>query len=220
MVQINMLPWRERAREIKRKNFFTALGGVVGFALFIIFLFHLYYDDLIHYQEKRNVFLQNEIAQKQMALDKLRVNKEQQGLIQVKLQFLIGLREKSYHAVQLLNELIKTVPDTITLSKLARDGNALTIEGKAQSDLAVAAFLKSISENAFFAQPVLTGISSQQNSADSETRFFQIKVEQREAETGSPVQMQQTEVKPRGEAFGFVLDIERLQAEEKKRTGH
>lgn len=198
MIQINLLPWRERAREIKKKNFLVTLAGFVGFTLFLILLFHLYYDDLIRYQDKRNTFLQNEIAQKQAEIDKLRANKEQQALIQVKLQFLMGLREKSYNAVQILNEIIKIVPDTITLSKLTRDGYTLTIEGKAQSDLAITAFLKRISEDNFFAQPVLTGISSQQNAANGSERVFQIKVEQREREAVLKPQNEQTDKKENG----------------------
>lgn len=180
MIQINMLPWRERAREIKKKNFIVALGGAVGLTLFIIFIFHMYYNDLIAYQNKRNAFLQSEISQKQMELDELRKNKEQQGVIQVQLQFLMGLREKSYNAVRLLNEILKIVPDAITLSKLQRDGDAITIEGKAQSDLIITAFLKRISQNPFFSQPVLTGISSSANNTESSERYFQIKMEQRD----------------------------------------
>ena len=178
MIQINMLPWRERAREIKKKNFFISLAISIGFALFLIFLFHMYYYDLIAYQDKRNAFLQAEIAEKQTEINELRKNKEQQALIQTKLQFLMGLREKSYRAVRLLNEMLRIVPDSITLSKLARDENAITIEGRAQSELAITAFLKSISEVSIFNQPVLTGINSQQNNTDSAERFFQIKVEQ------------------------------------------
>ncbi len=180
MIQINMLPWRERAREIKKKNFFYTLTGCVGFTLFIIFLFHLYYDDLIRYQDKRNAFLQDEISQKQLEINALRKNKEQQAIIQVKIQFLMGLRETSYNAVRLLNETLKIVPDSIALNKLELNKTAINIEGRAQSDLAITAFLKSISKTAFFSQPVLTGISSPEGKGENNERFFQIKVEQRE----------------------------------------
>jgi type IV pilus assembly protein PilN len=179
MVQINLLPWRERAREIKRKNFFIALAVSVGIAIFVILLFHLYYDDVISYQDKRNLFLQSQISQRQVKIDEIRKKKEEQDAIEVELQFLMGLRSKSYRAVSLLNELLKIVPDTITLSKMNRDGNSITLEGAAQSELAITGFLKSISQSPIFNQPVLAGINSATNSTEGTARFFQIKVEQK-----------------------------------------
>lgn len=199
MIQINMLPWRERAREIKKKNFLVSISIAIGIALFFIFLFHMYYEDLISYQDKRNAFLQGEIAQRQVEIDQLRKDKEQQGVIQTKLQFLMGLREKSYRAVRLLNELLKTVPDSITLSKLERNGNGITIEGRAQSELAITAFLKSISQVSIFNQPVLTGISSQQGTAEAVERFFQIKVEQKEEGIKGKLQTEDTEPGVKGQ---------------------
>jgi type IV pilus assembly protein PilN len=191
MIQINMLPWRERAREIKKKNFVASLSIAIGCTLFVIFLFHMYYDDLVRYQDKRNAFLQGQIAQKQVEIDELRKDKEQQAVIQTKLQFLMSLREKGYRAVRLLNELLKVVPDAVTLSKLERNGNAITIEGKAQSELVITAFLKSISEVSIFNQPVLTGISSRQGATESSERVFQIKVEQKEDKPKIPPQKEE-----------------------------
>lgn len=190
MTQINLLPWRERVREIKKKNFFVALVVAVGFAVFIIFLFHLYYDDLIDYQDKRNAFLQEEIARKQIEINSLRKDKEQQALVKAKLQFIMALREESYQAVRLLNELLQVVPDSITLSKLSRNGNVITLEGKAQSELAITAFLKTLSKVSIFNQPILTGINSQAGNIKTEAteRFFQITVEQR---GGRPVVLPQ-----------------------------
>ena len=177
MVQINMLPWREQARQIKKKNFFVSLAGAIGFTLFIIFLFHVYYDDLIAYQNKRNLFLQTEIGNKQVEINELRKKKEEQDVVESKLQFLMGLRVQSYAAIRLLNELIRIVPDTITLSKMNREDNMITIEGKAQSDLSITAFLKAISQSSLFNQPVLTGISS--GAGEGAEKSFQVKVEQK-----------------------------------------
>jgi len=179
--RINLLPWREQARKVKQKNFFIGLIASIGITLFIIFLFHLYYDDVLAYQDKRNDFLQSRIAQKQLEINALRLKKVEQDAIQEKLQFLIGLRNKSYRAVRLLNEILKTVPNAITLSKLTREDRTITIEGKAQSELAITAFMKSVSQSSIFNLPVLTGINSGANAAEisGSQRYFQLKVEQK-----------------------------------------
>lgn len=179
MIKINMLPWREQARGIKKKNFFVGLAISIGITMFIILLFHIYYNDLIARQDQRNLFLQGQISERQEAINKLREKKEQQKIIENKLQFIIGLREKSYRAIRLLNELLRIVPDTITLGKLFRDGTAITIEGKAQSELAITAFMKSLSQSTVFSQPVLTGITSAGGSEVGTERYFQLKVEQK-----------------------------------------
>lgn len=180
MVHINMLPWREQARKIKKKNFFISLMVAMGVTFFIIFLFHMYYDALIAYQDRRNAFLQEQISKKQLEIDVLREDKKQQDNIQAKLQFLFALREQSYHAVRLLSELLKIVPDTITLSKLQREGRAIVIEGKAQSELSITAFLKSISQDPVFNQPALTAINTGPVTEGASERYFQVKVEQKE----------------------------------------
>lgn len=179
MVQINMLPWREQARQIKKKNFFVSLAGAIGFTLFIIFLFHVYYDDVIAYQSRRNAFLESQIGQKQLEINGLRAKKEELNVIQNKLQFIMGLRVKSYRAVRLLNEIIKVVPDTITLSKLERVDDAILIEGKAQSDLAITAFLKALSVSSIFDHPILTGISAGPTVQQGSEKYFKLEMEQK-----------------------------------------
>ncbi|HVY53475.1 MAG TPA: PilN domain-containing protein [Gammaproteobacteria bacterium] len=180
MVQINMLPWRERARKIKQKNFFIALAISIGATLFIISLFHIYYADLIQYQDQRNLFLQTEISQRQSEINLIRKKKEQQDSIEVKLKFLMQLREKNYKTVKLLGELIKIVPDNVILKKITKEDNSITIDGIAQSELAIAGFLKVISQSVLFQQPVLTGISASDNTKVSTEKIFQVKMDQKE----------------------------------------
>ena len=61
MAHINLLPWRERLREERKREFFSILIGVVIIAGGLIFLVHTYYIREINTQTARNDFLQTEI---------------------------------------------------------------------------------------------------------------------------------------------------------------
>ena len=62
MANFNLLPWREQAREVKKKQFFTGIGLAVATAALGVFLGHSFMQNKISYQESRNQYLQSEIA--------------------------------------------------------------------------------------------------------------------------------------------------------------
>lgn len=179
MIQINLLPWREQERSKKRLQFFTTLGIFIGITLFILVLVHLYLDYLISNQNKRINYLQTVLGEKQAEFFKLKDQQKKQNTIQTELTFLNGLRENSYQAIRLLNELVKVVPPTITLEKITRTGNKITLIGNAQSELQITLFMKNITQSAFFNQPTLTRLVAPE-VPNEEGRVFQLDIQQKE----------------------------------------
>ena len=56
MAHINLLPWRERLRDERKREFFTALVGVVIIAAGVLFLVYRYFNGEINVQVSRNDF--------------------------------------------------------------------------------------------------------------------------------------------------------------------
>lgn len=171
MPQINLLPWREQIRQIKKKHFGIIVAICVGITLFLIFLLHIHYKNLINYQIKRNTFLQGELSKEQNELGVLNKKKNAQLSVDTELKFISVLREKSYRAVRMLDALVRVVPEGIALNKIIRDDNNIIILGKAQSEIQITYFMKNLAQSNIFEQPVLTEINSKQTSSGAETEF-------------------------------------------------
>lgn len=176
MTQINLLPWREMARQAKKLRFAATIAAFIALSLFFVFLVHLYIEAFIISQEHTNTYLQSQLDKEQTTLTTLAKEKQEQAAIYSELHFLFALREDSYKAVGILDQLARVVPDAVSLSKISRAGNSLTIEGRAQSNLQVTLFMENIAKSHFFKQPVLTEISTKENSSGDE-RTFQLKVD-------------------------------------------
>ena len=63
MAHINLLPWREELRAEQQKEFVVMVVGAVIIAGLLVLLVHLRLAGMIDAQERRNTFLENEIAE-------------------------------------------------------------------------------------------------------------------------------------------------------------
>lgn len=179
MIQINLLPWREQARQVKKMRFIIALSSSVILTFLIIVGIHAYFSRAISIQQKRNAFIQSEIDQEQAKLEKLQTLKKEHLAIESQLRLIAKWRTENFQAVRLLNELINITPRTIFITKLTRASNIVTITGKAQSNAQVTYFMKEIANTFIFKQPSLTEISKEKSNKKGEG-YFQLKVEQKE----------------------------------------
>lgn len=177
MIQINLLPWREHERKMAQTRFGVIVGIAAGLGLICAVIFHMHLSGKIHKQTARNSFLQTALDQESSKLMSLDADKRQLNNIVDQLNFLYGLRDSGYRAVRLLNEMAASNPEGVSLSKIIRAGNAITVFGKAKSNLQITLFMESIEKSKHFTQPVLTEISGKEGGA-GEDRSFQLKVEQ------------------------------------------
>lgn len=178
MTQINLLPWREKARQEKKNQFLSQLVFFIILTIFLVILIHFYLISLISEEKRRIAYLQTKLGERQGQYNILKEKKQQQTNIETELKFILTLRDKSYRAVKLMNVLVKVVPPTITLQKLVREKDKIIVIGKAQSELQVTLFMKNISALPEFNQAVLTKISEHPGASDT-TRIFELEITQK-----------------------------------------
>lgn len=179
MTRINLLPWREQERKIQLIYFAALMAAFVVMSLFFVLILHFYFKSVIHYRQERNDFLQAQITQAQDELGVLGKKQEEELKLQSDLKFIIGLRNKSFTVVYVLDELAKRAPSSISLTKIIKNNANITIEGLAQSDTEITFFMKNLAKSLAFDQPVLTGIAAQKEG-DRTVKFFQLKIVQKE----------------------------------------
>jgi Tfp pilus assembly protein PilN len=107
------------------------------------------------------------------------MNKQKTELDEVdsQLHFIFDLRESSYRAVRLLNELAIANPESVTLFKLVRNGDDITVFGKAKSNLQITMFMDNLEKAKIFTQPDLTEITGKEGEVGDE-RKFELKMQQ------------------------------------------
>ena len=63
MATINLLPWREELRAERKKEFIASLALMVLVAILILFVTDLMFDSRISFQERRNAYVRQNIAE-------------------------------------------------------------------------------------------------------------------------------------------------------------
>lgn len=177
MIQINLLPWREQERKQQQARFGIIVGVFAGFGLFLTVFFHMHYSSRVERQLQRNVLLQSALDEESNSLMTLNKKKKELVNIDEQLHYIYELRDSSFRAVRLLNELAAVSPDSITLYKIIRMGDTVNIFGKAKSNLQITLFMDGIEKSKYFGQPVLTDISGKENTTGEE-RSFQLRIQQ------------------------------------------
>lgn len=175
---INLLPWREQARQGKKKQLMVTLVSFMMLALVMALMIHFYLGSLITNQVNLNSYLQSQITLEQATLTNLQKKKQGEIELKKKILFLVGLQTKSNNSVKMLDELVRIIPGTVALTRLVSDSETVVLEGLAQSDLDITLFMQKISESKVFATPILTEINTKNVGKEGE-KSFQLKVKQR-----------------------------------------
>jgi len=179
MAQINLLPWREQERNIRKVKFLTILGFAASTTIVLMVLIHFYLSYLVSSQLSRNDFLTTQINQTVAENGDLKTQKQNALTVLKELQFIIGLQGKNYQTIRMLNELTRVTPAAIILTKLDKKDNGIILEGSAVSNTDVTQFIKAMSDSPVFTIPELNKIAA--NDKQVETRKnFQIKVDQKD----------------------------------------
>ena len=160
MAKINLLPWREELRKKKQKDFLNALVLSILAGFIILGLIHTYIEGLIAYQEQRNQILKNEIALLDKKIVEIKDIEDKKSKLLVKIDLIQKLQESRPEIVHLFDEIPKTTPDGVFLTKFTQTGSNLIFEGKSQSNARISAFMRAIEASPWLQTPTLTVIQS------------------------------------------------------------
>lgn len=150
MTSINLLPWREERKEKRKREFLATCILVSILGLMAAFVAYMYFDQILKGQNEANqrvVAANQELDVKLKELDGLK-EQRQEVIDRMKLiQDLQGVRPVTVHV---FDELAKSVPDNMYLTKFSRIGDQFVIEGKAQDPQVVSDFLKKLGATPWF----------------------------------------------------------------------
>jgi type IV pilus assembly protein PilN len=144
MAHINLLPWRAERRKLREREFYIQLGMAFGAALVVLIAWSFWMDARIDNQAERNTYLQGEIKQLDQRIAQIKdLEKVRASLLQRK-QIIEQLQANRSQMVHLFDELVKTIPSSARLAGMKQSGDAMSLDGVAQSNSSVAEYMRNI----------------------------------------------------------------------------
>lgn len=170
MAHVNLLPWRETARQRAKTRFGIHAGVAVGIAGIIFGAAYMVIGDYKSYQQRRNNFLQSQIQILDAQIAEINsINKKKQEILN-RIKLIQSLHEDRNTAITIFNELTERTPDGVYLHSLEKRDLQLIISGRSISNNRVSEFLRDLKESAVFSDPELRNVVSASSGSRSRAR--------------------------------------------------
>src|ERR1700691_1410712 len=171
MPRINLLPWREQERKVRRREFMIAAGAAV-FAAFVFALGgKLVYSSWTDSQTEKNNLLKREIVKLDAQIADIQDLENRKQRLVARMEIIEKLQRKRPEIVHLFDEIVKTVPEGISLTAIKQTGKKLEIHGIAQSSTRVSTFMRNINGSVWMDNPVLQVVESAKDSPTGGANF-------------------------------------------------
>ncbi len=173
MTHINLLPWREKKREKRRRYFYIKLGCSLFFSFSTLIALYMALQFQHQEQEKRNSRLQKEITRLNQNLDDYSHKKITRDNLERRLVLVNALQKQRNNSTLLLNLLSHIIPHGVVLDKVSTKGESVTLKGRSQTNGQLAHLLAKLekSEEAHDVK-IHSIISKNKNESVNEADFF------------------------------------------------
>jgi type IV pilus assembly protein PilN len=143
----------------------------------ILILVYMYIEGLKEYQNHRNQMLKSEIAVLDKKIAEIKDIENKKNKLLTKIDVIQKLQESRPEIVHLFDELAKSTPEGVYLTKFTQVDSTLTMDGKAESNARVSAFMRAIDNSPWLNSPVL-GVIKGQGKKNAEMNDFSMSAKQ------------------------------------------
>ncbi len=171
MPRINLLPWREQERKVRRREFMVAAGGAIIASVVLIGVGKLLYAGWTDAQIAKNNILKKEIVKLDAQIADIQDLETRKQRLVARMEIIEKLQRKRPEIVHLFDEIVKTVPEGVYLTQIKQTGNKLEIHGVAQSSTRVSTFMRNIDSSVWMDNPVLLVVESAKDSPTGGSNF-------------------------------------------------
>jgi type IV pilus assembly protein PilN len=186
MARINLLPWREAERRRRQREFAVMVATGLAATAIIGLGIHFHVKHLISLQQGRNEFLQSEIGKLDQQIREIQDLEKTKANLLARMNVIQQLQQSRPEVVHLFDELVIAIPEGVYLTKLDQQGRSVVVEGRAQSNARVSAFMRNVEGSEWVGNPRLLLIEHKDTTGTGfshfRLEFSQIRPDEGEAE--------------------------------------
>lgn len=160
MVRINLLPHRELKRRRQRDAFLALTALTMAVAGAVVFAVYGVIGGRIEQQQDRNKYLDGEIAKLDKQIEEIQKLREQTQAMLARKKVVETLQGNRSEAVNLLDQLVRQLPEGVYLRTLKQTGATVNLTGYAQSNARVSSLLRNLEASPWLQQPGLVEIKA------------------------------------------------------------
>lgn len=160
MIRVNLLPHREEKRKRRQQQFlsvatFTMILGLVaaGAVWFLL-------DQQVEQQRANVAYMKTEIGKLDKQIEEIRKIREETASLLAKKQVVEGLQSNRSEPVQLLDQLLRQLPEGIYLKQIKQVGVKVNVVGYAQSNARVSTLMRNLGASPYLENPELVEIKA------------------------------------------------------------
>jgi type IV pilus assembly protein PilN len=160
MIRVNLLPHREAKRKARQQQLAILAGLTSALALALGGLLWVVFNAQVDNQKSRNQYLSGEITKLDKQIEEIRKIREETASLLAKKQVVESLQSNRSEPVQLLDQMLRQLPEGLYLKSIRQSGNKINVTGYTQSQARVSAFMRNIEASPFLENPNLIEIKA------------------------------------------------------------
>ncbi len=160
MIRINLLPHREEKRRARQIQFYSLSVLAVLLGVIVWGLVHMAIGARIDYQDRRNAYLEKEIAILDKQIDEIKKLREQTKILLERKDAVEKLQSDRSNVVHLMDQMLRILPEGVYLKSIKQTGDDINLVGYTQSNARVSTLMKAIQDSAWLESPNLVVINA------------------------------------------------------------
>ena len=163
MIRVNLLPHRAEKRK-RREQQFGVLAGLAALAgLAVAGIVWFYLDRQVDQQTQNVNYMKSEIAKLDKQIEEIQKIREETASLLAKKQVVEALQSNRSEPVQLLDQLLRQLPEGIYLKSVKQTGPKVNVVGYAQSNARVSTLMRNLGASPYLENPELVEIRAVDN---------------------------------------------------------
>ena len=160
MIRVNLLPHRAEKRKRREQQFavLAGLGAVIGLAAAGGVWFFL--DGQVDQQHRNVAYMKSEIDKLDKQIEEIQKIREETASLLAKKQVVEALQSNRSEPVQLLDQLLRQLPEGVYLKAVKQTGPKVNLVGYAQSNARVSTLMRNLGASPYLENPELVEIKA------------------------------------------------------------
>jgi type IV pilus assembly protein PilN len=160
MIRINLLPHREEKRKRRQQQFLVLAGIAAVIGLVVAGGVWVFLDQQDTQQRANVAYMKAEIDKLDKQIEEIRKIREETASLLAKKQVVEGLQSNRSEPVQLLDQLLRQLPEGVYLKSIRQSGPKVNVVGYAQSNARVSTLMRNLGASPYLENPELVEIKA------------------------------------------------------------